>query len=286
MKPINTPPPPPPRYSFECGLLPLPARIVPLGLSMLLFLMVFSQASIATTYFAFSANTPITFTESVGMQGNYFTGNCTSCVEGLFGPLPSPVGLSLNAFDMVPVTPVSSIIQSGTNGLMGQIFRGDTSFTITNPDGSPMISAPTTTPVQIQFTPNDPTWAMITFQIPGPVSINDVTNVLGLGPNYVVNGPLYEVIAGYTLPNTVVSTGLVGPSYDNCQSNNPAPYPYCQESILGFTIDATIEASTSPITYASLFPGSTVSVPEPVTLSLVSLGLACLSASRSRCKAG
>jgi PEP-CTERM motif len=267
------------RYIFGFNLFPLLSRLLSIGVAIGVFIcIVFSQASNAAPLWLATVSTPITFTESAGTHGFYAV--CPFCVSFVLGG-PVLNGLDFEAFNMATLSPASPTPQT-INGdtIWSQTLEGGTIFDMTNPDGTLFLNAETNNPIGTNISvtilgiPNQSN-AEIELQIPGPVTVN------GNGLNSVISN-LYIAIFGDLFPNTTLNTGLVGSPYENCQSNNPAPFPYCQNSFLSFSMDATIEASTSPITFASAFAPPIVSAPEPTTLSLVGLGLAGIGFAKRR----
>ena len=217
--------------------------------------------------FFLSANTPITFTEGQGTTGDSFVGQCSTCVEGLFGTLNKPLGLSIEGFDLGPGTPATEVQEGGTT-LYEQTLQGDLNFELLNPDGSTLLSGGRAPPITIEGYPGESD-VLLEITIPAPVTINDDTDDLQLPPGFQLSPPgnLYIAIYGQLTAGQELQIADVGSPYVSC-TNTPM---YCSESFLGFTMDATIEMSTSPISFNSVFPSA---IPEPSTWAMLAIGFA------------
>jgi hypothetical protein len=220
-----------------------------------------------TNVFELSANTPITFSgPDPTAEGATVSGQCSACVEGQSSQLKKPLGLSISGFGLAPSSPPTQVQDDGKT-LYTQSFEGGLTFSLLNPDGTNLILGGGRVPeISIKGATGDPD-VMLEIEIPAPVTINDDTNDLQLPPGFTVSGNLYVAIFGQVEPGQEVQIADVGPPGVNCATNSM----YCSETFLGFTMDATIEGSTSPISFNSAFPST---IPEPSTWAMLIVGFA------------
>ena len=246
------------------------------AITTIVFATIVSTSSDASELFLGSVDAPLTFTEGQGTTGDSFNAQCVSCVQGPLNDLPKPFGLDLLVFDIAPTSPLTQI-PTPTGPYNSEVFGGDINFSLINPDGTTQFSTagarlseegPLT--IGIEGTPGTQE-VVIQITIPGPVTVNDNSGEEGPGPtNYKVNGDLYVGIFGDS--NTKLSTADVGPPFVDC--SQPGSSEFCSETFLSFTLDATLEVSTSPISFSSVFPHSATSIPEPSTWAMMLLGFA------------
>jgi PEP-CTERM motif len=207
-----------------------------------------------------NADTPISFTEAQGTQGDAFNAQCSACVSGL----PEPIGLSFNGFDLGPVGPAAPTV-GGSPGEFSETLGGDFTFELNNPDGSNLVYgyAEGGSTITIEAVPGKPN-VLLQVAIPAPVPL-DI-----LGTKVVSPDPIFIDIFGAATNN--VSIADIGPPYITC--GQPGTAEFCTESFLSFTLDATVVVSTSPLSYSAAFPPSTGSgaVPEPSTWLMLLLG--------------
>jgi PEP-CTERM motif len=213
--------------------------------------------------FSLTANTPITYSDGQTQEGASFNGQCSNCVELENGSLNKPLGLSLNAFGMLP-SPITQTQISGKT-LYSETFEGDSTFELSNPDGSILLSGGHDPLISIEGFSGGKD-VLIEVDITGPVIINDDSNDLGLAGSQIP-GNVYVGIFGALENGETLQVANLGSTGVNCASTPQ----FCVATFLDFTMDSTIEVSTTPISFTSAFPPT---VPEPSTWAMLIIGFA------------
>jgi hypothetical protein len=211
--------------------------------------------------FSLTANTPITYSDGQTQEGASFNAQCSNCVEGQAGALNKPLGLYLNAFGMLP-SPITQTKIAGQT-LYSETFEGDSTFELSNPDGSILLSGGHDPLISIEGESGGKD-VLIEIDITGPVTINDDSNDLGLNGSQIT-GNVYIGIFGALENGETLQVANLGSAGVNCAVTPQ----FCPATFLDFTMDSTIEVSTTPISFTSAFPSA---VPEPSTWVMLIVG--------------